>query len=98
MNTRVITLALLALVFQATASQAQTPAPERIWQDKCSRCHGAASHFASQSLDLAEDVPVLRHDRRRLEAFLTGHGRLSPEEISAVSRMLAEALVKPAGN
>jgi hypothetical protein len=41
---------------------------------------------------------VLRHDRRRLEAFLTGHGRLSPEEISAVSSMLAEALAKPAGN
>lgn len=78
---------LLAIAFLlAGPSSAMALDPHAIYERACARCHQAhAGPFAEETLARRDDRVVSARDGRDLETFLeAGHGRLSPEDVSAL--------------
>jgi hypothetical protein len=88
--TRMIWIAALIWSAQTTISLAATPSG--LWQDKCSRCHGAIKPFTAQSLKIDQSTPVLRSNDQPLTTFLRSHGRLSADEIAILNRWMLDFL------
>ena len=91
----ILTLLLIAAPGVAVA---QSPDPHQIYEEHCTRCHaGHAGDFAWESLEQREGEVVTRRSGRPLTAFLrTGHGRLPPEQVAALSDHLAAILGREA--
>ena len=78
---------ILALPVSAWAADA-----EKIYAEKCARCHGDMAKFVARSVCLTDAMPVLKEGGEKLETFLTQHGRLRPDEIETVCKGIAETL------
>ena len=67
----------------------------RMWDDRCSECHGHAGAFARRSLNVVEGELQGRHHVHDLKRFLSNH-YLAENEVDAVHDMLlAQAVTEP---
>ena len=81
-------------VYGVLLAQASTPP---LFQQKCSRCHQTAAEFARISLVVKDGVLFGRENQRPLTEFLKTHGKLSPEEVTAIIQTLSRVLSEVGG-
>lgn len=54
---------------------------DQLFYHKCATCHGRMRELARSHLVLRDGQIVGRYSGRDIAAFMTGHGRLTPEEV-----------------
>ena len=64
----------------------------RIFRQKCLACHDRAVTFARLQLVIRDGELIGRYSKRNIEAFLSGHGRLEPDEVSRMVDVLKRQL------
>ncbi|WP_425101535.1 c-type cytochrome [Tropicibacter sp. S64] len=64
----------------------------RVFQEKCAICHGRARELVRLKLIVKDGVLVGRYSGVEVEPFLSGHGRLRPEEVPVVLERLRRFL------
>lgn len=68
--------------FQSVRSSGQ------LFRQKCTICHGTALSVTRTKLIIVDGRLTGRYTGRDIERFLTGHGRLSPAEVSEMLAVL----------
>ena len=63
-----------------------------LFRDKCRTCHDKAVTFAREYLFVKDGVLTGRYSNRDIERFLSGHGRLNPDEVSKMVDVLMRQL------
>ncbi|MEJ2381442.1 MAG: hypothetical protein P8076_09705 [Gammaproteobacteria bacterium] len=87
MKTRLGSLLVLGFVLVTTSAAAAGIDLHRMWDDRCSGCHGHAGAFARQHLRVVDGRLVGHHPDRDMRRFLHNH-YLAADEIDAVYAML----------
>ncbi len=64
----------------------------RVFHRKCIACHDRAVKFARLQLVIRDGELTGRYSKRNIEAFLSGHGRLEPDEVPMMVDVLKRQL------
>jgi hypothetical protein len=83
---------LPAVLDMLTAQVATDP----VFENRCAACHGPATGLVRNSLARGGDGLVLSRSGQSVEAFLAGHGGLTPAEARALAERL-EAIADEIG-
>ena len=65
-----------------------------LFLEKCLICHGRAKGFARLELIMRDGRVTGRYSGRDIAAFLSGHGRLEPDEVPTIAEMLERQLTQ----
>lgn len=85
---------LLVPVMQMLQAQA-TATP--LFKEKCAGCHGSASAFARESLEMRGGVLIGRTSQRPVRDYLQRHGKLAPGEVAPMVATLERVLGEVGG-
>lgn len=85
---------LVAPVLQMLQAQATT-AP--LFKEKCAGCHGSASAFARESLEMRGGVLIGRASQRPVRDYLQQHGKLAPSQVAPMVATLERVLGEVGG-
>lgn len=64
----------------------------RVFQQKCIICHDRAVKFVRLQLIIKDGILIGRYSKRNIQEFLSGHGRLEPDEVSRMVDVLKRQL------
>ncbi len=64
----------------------------RLFRDKCIICHDRAVELARHHLIITDGELVGRYSKRNIERFLSGHGRLTDDEVPRMVDVLKRQL------
>ncbi len=85
---------LVAPVIQMLQAQATTPP---VFKEKCAGCHGSASSFARESLQMRDGVLTGRDSGQPVRDYLRRHGKLTPAQIGPMVATLERVLDEVGG-
>jgi cytochrome c5 len=85
---------LVAPVLQMLQAQATT---SPVFKEKCAGCHGSASSFARESLEMRAGVLTGRSTQRPVREYLQRHGKLPPEQVGPMVATLERVLGEVGG-
>lgn len=85
---------LLVPVMQMLQAQVTT---SPVFKDKCAGCHGSASAFARESLEMRGGVLIGRSTQRPVRDTLQRHGKLKPEQVAPMVATLERVLGEVGG-
>jgi hypothetical protein len=87
------------LVAPVTAMLVAQVSARPLFAQHCARCHGTAADFARKSLELRGGALVGKASGRPVDAFLSSHAGLPPEQapemVKALTRVLGEVARTP---
>lgn len=85
---------LLVPVMQMLQAQATT---SPVFKERCAGCHGSASAFARESLEMRGGVLIGRGTQRPVREYLQRHGKLAPDQVAPMVATLERVLGEVGG-